>query len=52
MLGMNEIILRFCFTESHVVLCQTDAASVLSEAIEYIKFLHQQVSVSYRIYSR
>ena len=25
---------------------QTDTASVLSEAIEYIKFLHEQVSVS------
>lgn len=27
-------------------MCQTDTASVLSEAIEYIKFLHEQVSVS------
>ena len=27
-------------------LCQTDTASVLSEAIEYIKFLHEQVTVS------
>lgn len=27
-------------------VCQTDTASVLSEAIEYIKFLHEQVSVS------
>jgi hypothetical protein len=26
--------------------CQTDTASVLSEAIEYIKFLHEQVKVS------
>jgi hypothetical protein len=26
--------------------CQTDTASVLSEAIEYIKFLHEQVTVS------
>jgi len=29
-----------------VSVCQTDTASVLSEAIEYIKFLHEQVSVS------
>lgn len=28
------------------MLCQTDTASVLSEAIEYIKFLHEQVTVS------
>lgn len=27
-------------------VCQTDTASVLSEAIEYIKFLHEQVTVS------
>lgn len=27
-------------------LCQTDTASVLSEAIEYIKFLHEQVTVT------
>lgn len=26
--------------------CQTDTASVLSDAIEYIKFLHDQISVS------
>lgn len=32
--------------KNHVILCQTDTASVLSEAIEYIKFLHEQVSVS------
>lgn len=31
---------------NHVLLCQTDTASVLSEAIEYIKFLHEQVNVS------
>jgi len=29
-----------------VIVFQTDTASVLSEAIEYIKFLHEQVSVS------
>lgn len=29
-----------------VYICQTDTASVLSEAIEYIKFLHDQVAVS------
>jgi len=29
-----------------VCVCQTDTASVLSEAIEYIKFLHEQVTVS------
>lgn len=29
-----------------MLLCQTDTASVLSEAIEYIKFLHEQVTVS------
>lgn len=29
---------------------QTDTASVLSEAIEYIKFLHDQVNVSLFIY--
>jgi len=28
------------------MLSQTDTASVLSEAIEYIKFLHEQVTVS------
>lgn len=31
---------------NHVILCQTDTASVLSEAIEYIKFLHDQINVS------
>ena len=35
-----------------VILChQTDTASVLSEAIEYIKFLHEQVSVSAHLMS-
>ena len=29
-----------------ILFCQTDTASVLSEAIEYIKFLHEQVTVS------
>lgn len=33
-------------SKSCFILCQTDTASVLSEAIEYIKFLHEQVSVS------
>ena len=32
--------LKICY------ICQTDTASVLSEAIEYIKFLHEQVTVS------
>jgi flagellar biosynthesis regulator FlbT len=36
----------YLYLLNHVILCQTDTASVLSEAIEYIKFLHEQVSVS------
>lgn len=32
--------------KSCLIVCQTDTASVLSEAIEYIKFLHEQVNVS------
>ena len=45
-LGINQIQ-RLDFVLLNLMwFCQTDAASVLSEAIEYTKFLHQQVSVS------
>jgi hypothetical protein len=37
-----DFIFKFLFA----MLSQTDTASVLSEAIEYIKFLHEQVTVS------
>jgi hypothetical protein len=38
----TDFIYKFLFA----MLTQTDTASVLSEAIEYIKFLHEQVTVS------